>query len=205
MKDVIYTDDFDIYKAMGELMEYIDTDERQLLEYYYGGKIDISGNELDKNKIIKALDKMDIDIYDYFNSAIEMEQTILCDDLKNLGDNEFIAIGSVGRWNGTVYGKKLLHGKDLTSIFELLEDSFELYSDGYNIHFVTYHHDGTNHFIIRMFKNVTDEQKETFLNTKTTKSKTSKYTVSVLPYFNYIFGCTCYQRVMDAFNKEYCL
>ena len=124
--------------------------------------------------------------FDLYNS-LEDEWYYLEDmrrDANSLPFGDYIAIGSLGLWNGRVSGYKE---------FQSADEMF--YSDGYdvcwyvengNLKATEYHHDGSNYLIYRKWKaDLSWTQKDNFIekimNGTYTQKDVSRYTVSVVP------------------------
>lgn len=67
-----------------------------------------------------------------------------------LENQKVVVIGELGLWNGNkkIYPKEFDNVKK--AVYACLEDYNEIYEDSYgNLHILAYHHDGTNHFIVK--------------------------------------------------------
>ena len=109
----------------------------------------------------------------------------------NIALNEnIVCIADLGLWNGRKMGYKILR-PNLESIFEVPYLT-SLYVDKRgNVRGTGNHHDGTNYYLFREWKdNLSDSQKETFLNKiyyeKVTSQDISRYTKSL---GELILGC----------------
>ena len=101
-------------------------------------------------------------LYEYM---VEANDDYLSDERRNL-DIQFsqpiIAIGDLGRWNGRVTGYKMIDSGNITDCLYSDTDYTEWYVDKYgDLRANAVHHDGTNHYLYRVFKDgVTDTQIE---------------------------------------------
>ena len=101
-------------------------------------------------------------LYEYM---VEANDDYLSDERRNL-DIQFsqpiIVIGDLGRWNGRVTGYKMIDSGNITDCFYSDTDYTEWYVDKYgDLRANAVHHDGTNHYLYRVFKDgVTDTQIE---------------------------------------------
>ena len=73
-----------------------------------------------------------------------------------------IVIGDLGRWNGRVSGYKMIDSGNIKDCLYSDTDYNEWYVDKYgDLRADAVHHDGTNHYLYRVFKDgVTDKQIE---------------------------------------------
>ena len=101
-------------------------------------------------------------LYEYM---VEANDDYLSDERRNL-DIQFsqpiIVIGDLGRWNGRVTGYKMIDSGNITNCLYSDTDYTEWYVDKYgDLRANAVHHDGTNHYLYRVFKDgVTDTQIE---------------------------------------------
>ena len=101
-------------------------------------------------------------LYEYM---VEANDDYLSDERRNL-DIQFsqpiIAIGDLGRWNGRVTGYKMIDSGNITDCLYSDTDYTEWYVDkNGDLRANAVHHDGTNHYLYRVFKDgVTDTQIE---------------------------------------------
>ena len=97
-----------------------------------------------------------------------MEETnydYLSDERVNLNvqlSQPIIVIGDIGRWNGRVAGYKMIDSGNIKDCLYSDTDYTEWYVDKYgDLRADAVHHDGTNHYLYRVFKDgVTDMQIE---------------------------------------------
>lgn len=131
-----------------------------------------------------------------YEEAVRVNESYL-DDLRgsfNKKLNErIVVIGELGLWNGKRMGYKLL-SNNLKDCFYGDIDSAEWYVDGYNdLRCNADHHDGTNHYLYRVFKdNLSDYTKENFLYKVSrgvaTRQDITRYTTSLGKYFKEYYG-----------------
>lgn len=101
-------------------------------------------------------------LYEYM---VEANDDYLSDERRNL-DIQFsqpiIVIGDLGRWNGRVSGYKMIDSGNIKDCLYSDTDYTEWYVDKYgDLRADAVHHDGTNHYLYRVFKDgVTDTQIE---------------------------------------------
>lgn len=93
-----------------------------------------------------------------------------------------IVIGDLGRWNGRVSGYKMIDSGNIKDCLYSDTDYTEWYVDKYgDLRADAVHHDGTNHYLYRVFKDgVTDMQIEN-LQDKSTTEKLQEPTSHELP------------------------
>lgn len=122
------------------------------------------------------------DEYEKYNIIADENDRYLEDEIDNLDyalPTEIIIIGNLGLWNGRVpYAYKETKNKNLKDClrFENGCDYAEWYVDNKNnLRSKQSHHDGTNYYLYRMWKEgLSDTQKENFLNKIYTRQVTSK-------------------------------
>ena len=113
--------------------------------------------------------------------------------LNVLLDNDIVVIADLGLWNGRKSGYKVIESGNISDCLVSDSDYCEWYCDSNNFRCTAHHHDGTNHYLYRMFKvGLTEHQKQTFLSkiyfgTATTKDM-SRYTKSIRPNIAEVFG-----------------
>lgn len=91
----------------------------------------------------------------------------LSDERNNLNiqlPREIIIIADIGRWNGRFSGYKVIDSGNIKDCFYSQCDMNEWFVDEKgDLRCDAYHHDGTNHYLYRTYKdNVTDEQMNRF-------------------------------------------
>jgi hypothetical protein len=125
-------------------------------------------NFYDWEKDLKAEfpDKSDDELYEIMH---EINNDYLSDERINLDiqlPREIIVIADIGRWNGRVTGYKVIESGNIKDCLYSECDMTEWYVDKLgDLRCDAYHHDGTNHYLYRTFKDyVTDEQIEHLIN-----------------------------------------
>ena len=101
-------------------------------------------------------------IYDWM---VETNGEYLSDERMNLDiqlSQPIIVIGDLGRWNGRVMGYKMVDSGNIKDCLYSDTDYTEWYVDRYgDLRADAVHHDGTNHYLYRVFKEgVTESQIE---------------------------------------------
>jgi len=116
------------------------------------------------------------------------------DELDNLDiklEGRIIAIASLGLWNGKKSGYKI-GSNNLNEIMTMgNEDYIEVWSDGYNIHKKSAHHDGTNRLLFRMIRedrNIDNFTNKIYNNEPISKNVLNYYTKSIEKDVRQIFG-----------------
>ncbi len=95
----------------------------------------------------------------------EINDEYLDDERVNLNiqlSQPIIVIGDLGRWNGRVIGYKMIDSGNIKDCLYSDTDMTEWYVDRYgDLRADAIHHDGTNHYLYRVFKDgVTEAQIE---------------------------------------------
>ena len=168
MKHLIY-DNFD-------MLEYDDED----LKTTIAEREEIESEEVTEDMLYSEKN----DLYsDYFD-----------DELDNLDiklEGRIIAIASLGLWNGKKSGYKI-GSNNLNEIMTMgNEDYIEVWSDGYNIHKKSAHHDGTNRLLFRMIRedrNIDNFTNKIYNNEPISKNVLNYYTKSIEKDVRQIFG-----------------
>lgn len=101
-------------------------------------------------------------LYEYM---VETNGEYLSDERENLNvqlSQPIIVIGDIGRWNGRVMGYKMIDSGNIKDCLYSDTDMTEWYVDKYgDLRADAVHHDGTNHYLYRVFKDtVSPEQIE---------------------------------------------
>lgn len=99
----------------------------------------------------------------------EANTDLLYDERANLDiqlSQPIIVIGDIGRWNGRVMGYKDIPSGNIQDCLYADTDYTEWYVDRYgDLRADAAHHDGTNHYLYRVFKDgVSETQMENFKN-----------------------------------------
>lgn len=105
--------------------------------------------------------------------------------------NKIIAFGSVGVWNGTFKGGKVL-GNNLNDILSCCEcDDLSITYDRYDVHGTFAHHDGRHYMTFRMVKEGVDPDRLIEIQAYEgglTPQQITRYTKSLVPYVKAIYG-----------------
>ena len=106
-------------------------------------------------------DEMVYRMYETNNNYLDDERCNLNIQLPQ----EILVIGDLGLWNGRVTGYKEIESGNIKDCLYSEADMNEWYVDkNGDLRCTAIHHDGTNHYLYRAFKNnVTDTQKENLL------------------------------------------
>lgn len=106
----------------------------------------------------------DDDIYNYINDIQYWEWSDLKEQFSKVKFNEdIIAIGDLEIWSGMEKGYCEL-SNELEGILDIFSgDYIQIITDAYNLKGVDAHHDGTNRYTFRRWRdNISDQQKQTF-------------------------------------------
>jgi hypothetical protein len=114
--------------------------------------------------------------------AIELNQSYLDDERANLNislDNNIVAIATLGLWNGTRSGYRLFNNNIASCLTSGYDPVWYVDNNGdFRCH--ESHHDGTNEILYREFKDISETQKENFLdkiyNGTVTRHDINRYT-----------------------------
>ena len=91
----------------------------------------------------------------------EINADYLTDERTNLDiqlSQPIIVIGDIGRWNGRVSGYKVIESGNIKDCLYSETDYTEWYVDKYgDLRADAIHHDGTNHYLYRVFKDTATE------------------------------------------------
>lgn len=109
----------------------------------------------------------------------------------DLNEN-IVILASLGLWHGRVNGVKEI-GDNIKDCLYTDCDNATWYCDGYNFCCTAYHHDGTNHYTYRVYKDgLTEEQKEYFkqkyMKGEANSNFISRYTKSLRPFIKQVYG-----------------
>lgn len=112
-------------------------------------------------------------------------------------DADVVVIADLGLWNGRRSASKVIHNPYLSELLTSDCDWCDWYLDSHNFRCDATHHDGTNHYLYRIFKSsLTEEQRQNFLDKiyfgKVTSKDITRYTKSLRPLMVNIFtrlGC----------------
>jgi len=124
---------------------------------------------------------------DYFND----EQVNLNKDLKG----EIIAYGTLGLWDGTRTGYKIIKERNLNAIMEgHFCDCLTWYVEGEEVKCDDVHHDGTNHYTYRMLT-IDSYDFEEYAWEHTLHEAIEKYTEPLGHYVAEIYGFQLEEKV----------
>lgn len=104
---------------------------------------------------------------DLYDAMVSTNDDYLDDERSNLNiqlSRPIIVIGDLGRWNGRVQGYKMIPSGNIKDCLYFDTDYVEWYIDKLgDLRATGIHHDGTNHYLYRVFKdNVSQQQIENF-------------------------------------------
>ena len=133
-----------------------------------------------------------------YRLCAEMNDEYLNDECANLNidlHREIIIIGQLGLWTGPAHGYKEVKGTRISDCLTNTEgDYVTWYVDSLgDLRCDDTHHDGTNHYLYRVFKsNVSWEQKENFKYKvycgKATRQDINRYTERLGDYIAQVYG-----------------
>lgn len=123
--------------------------------------------------------------YDYCTSQIEDER----DNLNVPVDGVIIAFADLGLWNGRRQGYKII-GTNVSDILSSSADSAEWFGDSNNIRSTQGHHDGTNHILYRVAKDMDTAERicDKIYNQEIDEEGFRKRTKSLYPYVANVYG-----------------
>lgn len=105
-----------------------------------------------------------------------------------------VVIADLGLWNGRRSAYKLIKSGNIKDCLYTNDDDIEWFVDNRkNFRGIENHHDGTNYYLYRVFKeNISDEQMDNFLdkvyNGTFTSADVSRYTESVGKHILNVYG-----------------
>ena len=110
---------------------------------------------------INELDDDPNDESKLYEFMVETNDEYLSDERMNLNvqlSQPIIVIGDLGRWNGRVMGYKMIDSGNIKDCLYSDTDYTEWYVDKYgDFRADAFHHDGTNHYLYRVFKDGVSE------------------------------------------------
>lgn len=127
----------------------------------------------------------------------EMNANYLDDERANLDielPHEIICIADLGLWYGRRMGYKMIESGNIADcLYDPECDYCTWYVDRYNdLRFTGVHHDGTNHYLYRELRDLSDKQMENFLDKlhtgRLTRRDINRYTMSVGIHVNKVYG-----------------
>ena len=136
--------------------------------------------------------------YSILDEYVNDDYCDLCGNMDTERTNPILVLMRIKRWNGVVYGYKVVKPRNWHDIFGSYGcDSFAYYVDRYNLNFIGYHHDSDcvpNTGILRECKpgvDLTSDQLDVIIQ-KYEKGDAgnilSRYTQSLRPHFTKVFG-----------------
>lgn len=105
--------------------------------------------------------------------------------------NNIIAFGSVGKWNGTFNGGKIMGNKLNEILYTGDCDDISVTYDRYNVHSTLAHHDGRHYMTYRMVKEGYDADwllEKQIYGGGLSKNDISRYTASLVPFIKEVYG-----------------
>ena len=132
-----------------------------------------------------------------YELCCDMNYAYLDDEKVNLDielPHQIIWIADLGRWNGRCMGYKMIESCNIADcLWDPECDYCTWYVDRYNdLLFTGAHHDGTNHYLYRELRDLSDTQMENFLNKlhtgRLTRRDIRRYTTSVGIHVNQVYG-----------------
>ena len=132
-------------------------------------------------------------LYEYM---VETNEEYLSDERDNLNvclSQPIIVIGDLGRWNGRVMGYKMIDSGNIKDCLYSDTDYTEWYVDKYgDLRADAVHHDGTNHYLYRVFKDGVSETQIENLQNKIYFGKATRADITRVT-----------RRLGDEINKVY--
>lgn len=132
-------------------------------------------------------------LYDW---ACETNAMWLDDERSNLNihlHDSILVFANLGLWHGRVQAYKIVESGNIADCLECTDDYMEFYCDDYDMKAKGIHHDGTNYYTFRVWKEgLSEVQKENFLDKiymgKSTHKDILRYTSSLRPYISAVYG-----------------
>lgn len=135
-----------------------------------------------------------LDEYKKYEKIANLLDEYFQDELDNLNietENNIIAIANLGLWNGRKKGYKILSDNVNSILSGFGCDFIEIYSDGYNIKFKGFHHDGQNYIEFREIKdnvNIDNLLNDIYEGKPISRQKLNYYTKSIRHYVADAYG-----------------
>ena len=132
-----------------------------------------------------------------YELCCEMNYAYLDDEKVNLDmelPNPIICIADLGRWNGRCMGYKMIESGNIADcLYDPECDYCTWYVDRYNnLRFTGVHHHGTNHYLYRELRDLSDQQMENFLEKlrtgRLTRRDIRRYTTSIGSHIQRVYG-----------------
>ena len=132
-----------------------------------------------------------------YELCCEMNYAYLDDERDNL-DMELlhpiICIADLGRWNGRSMGYNMIESGNIADcLYDPECDYCTWYVDRFNdLRFTGSHHDGTNYYLYRELRDLSDKQMENFINKfhtgRLTRRDINRYTTSIGSHIQRVYG-----------------
>lgn len=110
---------------------------------------------------INELDDDPNDENELYKWMVETNEEYLADERTNLNiqlSQPILVIADIGRWNGRFSGYRVIESGNIKDCLYSSMDMAEWYVDKYgDLRADTAHHDGTNHYLYRVFKDTATE------------------------------------------------
>ena len=132
-----------------------------------------------------------------YELCCELNYAYLDDEKVNLDielPHPIICIADIGRWDGRCMGYKMIESGNIADcLWDGECDYCTWYVDRYNnLRFTGVHHDGTNHYLYRELRDLSDKQMENCLEKLRTgnllRRDINRYTTSVGIHVNKVYG-----------------
>lgn len=174
--------------------------ENIIFNNYYDGKREEYAREFlfetygEENRWNSAEDVPENQVWDEMNFNEEVEFDDAMSELKHFFEDKMLVVtGTLGTWRGTFDGGKVMDISNISDCWSSC-DYIKIYDEGGHLHIECSHHDGTNHFEVKV---LTDKGVEYYNNHYydrtdremcTTLFGSSKY--SHIPHFaREVYGC----------------
>lgn len=132
-----------------------------------------------------------------YELCCEMNDNYLDDERMNLDielPNPIICIADLGRWNGRHMGYHMIESGNIADCLYTRDcDYCTWYVDRFNdLRFTGTHHDGTNHYLYRELRDLSDKQMENFLyklhTGRLTRRDIRRYTTNIGSHIQRVYG-----------------
>ena len=137
------------------------------------------------------------DPYKQYELCCALNDDYLDDEKVNLDmelPNPIICIADLGLWNGRCMGYKMIESGNIADcLWDGECDYCTWYVDRFNdLCFSGAHHDGTNHYLYRELRDLSDRQMENFLEKlhtgRLTRRDITRYTTSIGSHIQRVYG-----------------
>lgn len=139
----------------------------------------------------------DADEYEREQLVWDLNQQYLGDERMNLGDiiapAGIVVLASLGLWDGRKPAYREIDSGKVKDCLHYQYDDAEFYCDRYNFCGIERHHDGTNFYTYRAWKeNLSEQQKDNFLRKwlsgESMSCDVTRYTRSLRPEIAKVYG-----------------